>query len=297
MEPCDVVVVGCVGVDTNAYLPGPDVDLTAEGLLGPVVDAVGQAGGYSSRLFSALGRSTRLVASVGDDPLGGMVRRVLADDGVEAVLASDPHGTHRSVNLVTTDGSRRNVYDARGSSVVPHDLGAFEEAVAGARLVVFHLEDWCRALVPAAVASGAVVATDLQDVRDVDDPYRADFLRHADVVLLSGAHLADPEAAARVLAGRRPGRVVVVGLGADGCLAAVGEEVRRVPAVAAGDPVVDTNGAGDALAAGLLDALVLDGLDLAAALDRGQRLARRVCERRPVDGGAKPLPGRADLGA
>ncbi|HSL59817.1 MAG TPA: carbohydrate kinase family protein [Acidimicrobiales bacterium] len=292
MDPVEVVVVGCVGVDTNAYLPGADVDLRAEGLLGPVVDAVGQAGGYSARGFAALGRATRLVASVGDDPLGSMVRRVLAADGVDAVLAHDPLGTHRSVNLVTTDGARRNVYDARGSSVVDADPDALAPAFAGARLVVLHLEDWCRRLVPAAVASGAAIATDLQDVRDLADPYRADFVRHADVVFLSAAHLPDPEAAARSLAHERPGRVVVVGLGADGCLAARGDEVLRAPAIGGDAAVVDTNGAGDALAVGVLDALVLDGLDLTTALARGQRLARLTCERRPVDGAAKPLGGR-----
>jgi len=291
MDGADVVVVGCVGVDTAAYLPGARFDLGAEGILGPVVDAVGQAGGYSARGFAALGRSTRLVASVGADPLGEMVRRVLADDGVDAVLALDPLGTHRSVNLVATDGSRRNVYDARGSSQVEVDVAVLAGALTGARLVVLHLEDWCRRLVPAAVASGATIATDLQDVHDLDDPYRADFVEHADVVFLSAAHLADPDAAARSLAARRPGRVVVVGLGADGCLAVSGDELVRVGAVTDGEPVVDTNGAGDALAVGVLDALVLDRLDLGTALDRGQQLARQVCARRPRGGVGKVMPG------
>ena len=42
-------------------------------------------------------------------------------------------------------------------------------------------------------------------------------------------------------------------------------------------PVVDTTGAGDALAAGFLDGLLFSGLSGEASLHRGQVLARLVC--------------------
>jgi sugar/nucleoside kinase (ribokinase family) len=76
-----------------------------------------------------------------------------------------------------------------------------------------------------------------------------------------------------------------------GASPSAGTSLVRVGAVTDGEPVVDTNGAGDALAVGVLDALVLDGLDLGTALDRGQQLARQVCARRPRGGAAKAMPG------
>ncbi|HEX6386041.1 MAG TPA: hypothetical protein VF177_15330 [Anaerolineae bacterium] len=57
-EPFDVVVVGNVGVDTNVYLHGQDIDFTVEANFTENVDYVGQAGGYSSRGYAHLGKQT-----------------------------------------------------------------------------------------------------------------------------------------------------------------------------------------------------------------------------------------------
>jgi ribokinase len=68
---------------------------------------------------------------------------------------------------------------------------------------------------------------------------------------------------------------VVVSLGADGALWAAGDVLVHRPAHPA--VVVDTTGAGDAFAAGLLAAWLADpDVDPAAALDAGQALAADV---------------------
>ena len=54
----EVVVVGNVGVDTNVYLPGVDIDFSVESNFTQNIDYVGQAGGYSARGFAQLGRKT-----------------------------------------------------------------------------------------------------------------------------------------------------------------------------------------------------------------------------------------------
>lgn len=43
------------------------------------MDVVGQAGGYASRGFARLGRSTRCCGPLGEDPAGRMVRQELHD--------------------------------------------------------------------------------------------------------------------------------------------------------------------------------------------------------------------------
>jgi len=93
--------------------------------------------------------------------------------------------------------------------------------------------------------------------------------------LLTGC--ADPADAARALAGRHP--VAVVSLGADGALWCAGDVLVHRGAHPA--EVVDTTGAGDAFAAGLLAAWVAaDGHpDPAVALDAGLQRAAGVVGR------------------
>jgi hypothetical protein len=45
----DVVVVGNVGIDTNVYTHGEDINRSMESSFAENLDCVGQAGGYSSR--------------------------------------------------------------------------------------------------------------------------------------------------------------------------------------------------------------------------------------------------------
>jgi sugar/nucleoside kinase (ribokinase family) len=178
------------------------------------------------------------------------------------------------------DGSRRNWFDARASDEVSVDPVACRDALRGARLLHCHLDDWCRQLLPMARDEGLIISCDLQDALEVDDPYRADFVAAADVIFISAVNLADPPAVAHELAGRRTGRIVVVGAGAAGCLVAAGGRVAAHPAAQLPAPVIDTNGAGDTLAATFLASHVLQGLDIDAALWRAQLAARAICAQR-----------------
>ena len=123
-----------------------------------------------------------------------------------------------------------------------------------------------------------MVSVDLQDLHDVDDPYRRDFIAAADVVFVSSVHLADPRAALDAL--HRPGRLVVCGRGARGCAVRSDDGYREYEAVSLPEPVVDTTGAGDALAAGVLSAFVIDGRPIDEAVHRGQLAARWCCSHR-----------------
>jgi acarbose 7IV-phosphotransferase len=290
----DAVVAGCIGIDTNIYLYGHDIDWTVEANFTQNLDHVGQAGGYSSRLFVSLGCQTAFVGSVGRDPMGDLIRRELAGDGIEALLFDDPLGTHRSVNVMYADGRRKNFYDGRGQMDVQPDLDACRRLLARSRLVHVHLENWCRHLLPLARELGVVVSCDLQDVVDLDDPYRQDFVDGADILFLSCVNFPEPRAALEHLRRGRPGRIVVGGRGADGCVVADDAGIRYFPSVGLRDPVVDTNGAGDALAVGFLTSYVLGGGPVDEAVHRGQLAARHVCTRKAT---SSHLLTRAELDA
>jgi sugar/nucleoside kinase (ribokinase family) len=162
-------------------------------------------------------------------------------------------------------------------TMVP-DVEAWQPVLAGAKLIHFSIPNWARRVLPVAGAAGAVVSVDIQDVRDLDDPYRRDFVDAADVLFVSSAHLSDPRGALDAL--RRPGQIAVCTMGARGCAVRSDDGYREHAAAVLPAPIVDTNGAGDSLAAALLSAYVLDGRPLDEAVRRGQLAARWCCTTR-----------------
>ncbi|BDU71604.1 carbohydrate kinase family protein [Mesoterricola silvestris] len=281
----EVVVVGNVGIDTNVYLPGRDIDFKVEGHFTQDLDCVGQAGGYTSRGYARLGRATAFIGCVGDDFSGRFVREELERDGIDLRgLFLDPEGTGRSVNLMSPDGRRRNFYDGKGHMDLHPDPEAFRPILRGARLAHFHLPNWARTLLPAARSEGLVVACDLQDVGDPDDPYRQDFIREAQILFLSAANHRRPGPLLRGLLARNPRQIVVCGMGARGCALGAGGKVRYFPPVPSEIPVVDTNGAGDGLAVGFLVSHVLEGRSLEESILRGQIAARHTCGQKARSG-------------
>jgi sugar/nucleoside kinase (ribokinase family) len=278
LRDLDVAVVGNVGVDTNVYPYGDAIDWSVEANFTRNLDCVGQAGGYSSRGYARLGRRTAFVGYVGNDFCGRLVREELAGDGIDlSALFIDPAGTSRSVNFMYRDGRRKNFYDGGGHMALSPDPAACRDVLARARLAHFHLPNWARRLLPVARQLGVVVACDLQDVVSLPDAYRQDFIEAADVLFFSAVNHADPAPLVDALRAGRPDRLVVAGMGARGCALGTSEGVRLFPPADLDLPVVDANGAGDALAVGFLDAWALQGLPPEEAVRRGQIAARFKC--------------------
>lgn len=294
----EVVVIGNAGVDTNVYLPGADVDWSVEANFTENLDYVGQAGGYASRGYAQLGRSTAFIGHVGADAAGAMVREAFARDGIDQRgLFLDPTGTARSVNIMYRDGRRKNFYDGKAHASLRPDPDLCRRVLTGARLAHVHLADWARHLLPEARSLGLRIACDLQDVSDARDPYRQDFIRAADILFFSAANHADPAPLIRFFLDGRPERIVVAGLGAQGCVLGTREGITRYPPEPSDLPVVDTNGAGDSLAVGFLVSHVLEGRPLEECVRRGQLAARHCCALRATTDGlirAEELDRRAD---
>lgn len=274
----EVVVVGNIGIDTNVYLYGADIDWNREANFSDNRDYIGQAGGYAARGYARLGKRTAFIGHVGADALGGYIRETLARDAIDTrALFTDPAGTSRSVNIMYRDGRRKNFYDGKGHMTLQLDLSICGAVLDGARLAHVNLPNWGRSLLPLAREHGVVIACDLQDVTTLDDPYRADFLRWADILFFSAANQAGPQPLIEALLRENPARVIVAGMGKDGCALGTRQGIRYFPAVDLDLPVVDTNGAGDALAVGFLTSYVLDGYSLEDSARRGQIAARFTC--------------------
>jgi len=270
-----------VGIDTNVYLPGADIDFEVESNFTENLDCVGQAGGYSSRGDAQLGRRTAFIGYVGDDYQGQFVRREFARDGIDTTaLFIDPAGTGRSINFMYRDGRRKNFYDGKGHMTLQPDLDLCRTVLARARLAHFSIPNWARLLLPVARELGLTIACDIQDMVASDDPYRQDFIEQADVLFFSAVNQADPGPLIEAFLARNPAQIVVSGMGARGCALGTGKGVEYFPPVEMEAPVVDTNGAGDGLAVGFLTSYVLEGYSLEDSVLRGQIAARHTCTQR-----------------
>jgi acarbose 7IV-phosphotransferase len=277
-KPFDVVVVGNVGIDTNVYLNTDDVDFSVEANFSQDIDYVGQAGGYASRGYAALGLKTAFIGHVGEDFQGQFIRQVFKSDGINLEgLFIDPSGTSRSVNIMYRDGRRKNFYDGRGHMDLHPPYDICRRIFAGARLAHFNIPNWGRELLSIARDCGAKIAVDLQDIRDLHDPYRKDFIDAADLLFFSAANHGDPTALIEELMRWNPKQIILSGMGAEGCMLGATGEVRHFPALTINLPIIDTNGAGDSLAVGFLAAYLLEGCSLDEAVKRGQIAARYCC--------------------
>ncbi|MGW8318828.1 MAG: carbohydrate kinase family protein [Candidatus Promineifilaceae bacterium] len=274
----DVVVVGNVGIDTNVYLAGADIDFSVESNFTENLDYVGQAGGYSSRGFARLGKRTAFVGYVGDDYSGRFVRETLAGDGIDTSgLFVDPAGTSRSVNVMYRDGRRKNFYDGKGHMQLQPDLDICQAILSQASFAHFNIPNWARRLLPLAKNEGLTISCDIQDVVSPDDPYRQDFIAASDILFCSAVNHPDPEPLIRQFLQRKPEQVVVVGMGPKGCALGIKEGIRFFGPVEIEAPVIDTNGAGDGLAVGFLSSYLLDRYSLEDSILRGQIAARFSC--------------------
>ena len=292
-------MLGDVMVDVVARLSGP---------LAPGSDAPaairfhgGGSAGNTAAWLGAAGADVVLVGRVGDDDRGRGAGEELRALGVDARLAADhelPSGT--CVVLVGPDGERTMAPDAGANDALAEGDVTDDLLVEGDHLHVVGyalLRSGSRQAARAAMtrghAAGMTVSVDPSSSALLSE----EFLELAGEARLflpnaSEAHAltgeSAPERAARKLA-ERFGEVVVK-LGPEGALWTNGEEVLRAAAEPV-DAVVDSTGAGDAFAAGLLSARA-DGASTAEQLAAACKLAARAVTtagaRPPATPGARP---------
>ena len=280
-----VVVVGDVMADVVVTLSGP----LAAGSDTParIEHRGGGSGANVAAWLARAGARPVLYARVGDDPAGRGALAALAAEGVElrvTVDAERPTGT--CVVLVDRDGERSMLPD-RGANAalapapLPEDAAHVHVAGyvlldPGARPAALHALAEARRL-------GCLVSVDPASSAPLAEAGATAFLAwigRVDLLLPNAAEAAvltglwDPAEAARALAAHAD--EVAVTLGAEGALWSDGRTVEHVPAAPA--DAVDTTGAGDAFAAGLLAARTA-GASRRQALAAGAALAADAVRR------------------
>ncbi|MEV6693954.1 PfkB family carbohydrate kinase [Micromonospora sp. NPDC051196] len=283
----DLLVLGGLGVDIRVRVPALPLPVVDSVTVDPIDLRIGNTGAGVLLAAHALGLRVAVVDTLGADPAGDVVRAALARTDVHTVLAEEPGGTRRSVNLVDPAGRRMSLYDPRPSGgTAPFSVARLTALVQETTHVHLSIMNWVRDLLPALgglLTEGVGSSTDLHDW-DGHNPYHRPFAEVAELVLVSGVALGNRAAAVPTAAGDRAAampaaagdraaavptaagdraaavaaalapRPVLVTWGADGADLHLGGTVTRIPAATPPGSVVDTNGAGDAFAAGVIAA-------------------------------------------
>lgn len=245
--------------------------------------------------LKALGVDTALVACLGADDAAELDERTWTRLGVDLRYlrhTSDlPTGT--SIGLVDSDSQPRFIHTSGANALLTVDdldiqclvnEGAKVLHVAG----FFVLPGLMDGRLPEALAQaremGLMTSLDVVTSPRMDDPGTLwPCLPHLDIFLcneheawrLTGK--SDPKSAARILQ-ERGGNTVIIKLGAKGCWLQVSPQSQNGSSgriLASQVDVVDTTGAGDAFASGLI-AAILEGYPLQEACIAGNKAGGRI---------------------
>jgi sugar/nucleoside kinase (ribokinase family) len=232
---------------------GPDAEGAAETRVG----AGGQAANVAA-WASSLGAESRFVGKRGSDAAAELAAREVEDRGVE-LFGPVEHGRNGVVvSLVTTDGSRTMLTDRgvapflRAEELDVRWFAACEWLhLSGYSLLRRPIEEAAAKAAGAIQAQGGKISIDLASASGIEEYGAEKLLKRLELLAPDLVFANEGELAA--IGGEVPGRLVLK-RGADG-FTAEGTDYAALDA-----DVVDTTGAGDALAAGF----IVGGPELAA---------------------------------
>ncbi|MFJ8910686.1 ribokinase [Amycolatopsis sp. NPDC102389] len=246
---------------------------------GDTVLSPGGKGANTAVAAARLGADVALLGAVGDDPYGELLKRSLAESGVDTgPLRTSERPTGIAYITVTPDGENSILVSPGANSALrPEDVD-----LEGAEIVVLSLEiplETVEHAVAEAVEHGVKTVLNLSPAAELS----AKTLQGLDVLLVNeheAAFLLGGEADFPKLLDLGP-KAAVVTLGAKGAAVVTADGVAEVssPKVEA----VDTTGAGDAFAGALATSLV-KGEKLADAARRAVKVAAITVTRQ----GAQP---------
>jgi sugar/nucleoside kinase (ribokinase family) len=267
--------------------------------MGPGIEASGGSAGNTIAGVASFGGTAAFIGKVRNDVLGDIYKHDLKSMGVhfDTPVATEGASTARCLVLVTDDAQRTmNTFLGACVDLTRDDIDEALVASAGITYLEGYLFDppaakeaFRKASVIAHKA-GRKVALSLSDSFCVHR-YKDEFLdliaENIDILFANEAEITalygtgDVDAAADTLAAQV--EIAAITLGAEGSLLIRGDERVRVPAAPV-DKVVDTTGAGDLYAAGVLFGLSR-GLPLAECGRLGSIAAGEIISHY----GARPL--------
>jgi sugar/nucleoside kinase (ribokinase family) len=258
--------------------------------MGPAVEVSGGSCANTMAALASLGAKAAYVGKVQDDQLGEVFRHDIRASGVDFRTPPLDNGppTARSLIFVTRDAQRTMAtYLGACVELGPDDVDEAQVAAAGIVYLEGYLWDRpgakaaCLKAAEIAHRHGRKVALSLSDPFCVDR-WRAEFVdliaRHVDILIANEVEICslygvnELDQAADMVRGQV--KVAALTCSADGSMLVADGQTHRI-AAAPVDAVVDSTGAGDLYAAGLLYGLARD-LPLPACARLGSLAAAEV---------------------
>ncbi len=214
--------------------------------------------GYNlAKALTLLGNEVDFLSLIGRDDAGRLALNALQRERIPASGALERlEQTPQSVILYDSHGRRQIHTDLKDIQDQVYPPLQAEPALTGCDVAVLCNINFSRPLLVKAHRMGKPIATDVHAINHLEDDYNRDFMQFADILFMSHERLPlAPEEWLRAVLVRYPARIVVIGLGENGCLMGDRDtgEVCHIPAVNT-RPVQNTIGAGDALFAAFLHA-------------------------------------------
>ncbi len=293
----DVIVLGAAAIDhiaRVARLPGVDEIVFAE-------EYTRYAGGSGANIaagLAKLGRSVAFLGKTGDDEIGGWLLKEMNDSGIDTGAMTTVIGGKSASCFIALDEQGNRVIYALGGSALLENVDELDlPLIAGSRVMC--ISD---AYIPVAVAAAKAARNNGKTVFFIPGGLMVNHgLKDLDPILKNTNVLVVSRNEANILIGdcspseagislREAGaEVVVVTLGADGAICISEKGIEMVSAVKTS--VMDTTGAGDAFAAGLINAY-LDDLSRVDAVEMGSAMAAIKVSHFGATGG---LPNKLEL--
>jgi sugar/nucleoside kinase (ribokinase family) len=258
-----------------------------------VVVSPGGCGSNVAIGLCALGQPTALVGRIGSDDAARLVESYWQRAGVITSEVQRVEGvpTGTSVGLIDQDAQPRFIHTSGANKTLTAgaiDLeglardGAKSLHIAGFFVLPGVMDGGLAPVLAAAQGRGLLTSLDVVRSPRMADPMPLwSCLPHLDIFLCNAAEamrisgVDDPIEAGCALR-QRGARAVIVKLGREGCWLDDEENKLLIPAPQV-KVTVDTTGAGDAFAAGLIAAL-LEGMNLPDACIRGNRAGAKAVE-------------------
>ncbi len=278
-----LLVIGNANADEVVFLDGTLV--SGGHLSGRAVGVrLGGGGANAAVALARAGHTVTLWAAVGDDADATMLRDACRAHGLDTTgLRVVPGGTTNR-HLVLVDAAGERTLIAR-RTLAPDCAGVPPESHPANGMLVKTFNPALASTMAARLARGPVVAHAPPASADSGIGYWPASVWVTSASEMPAAWLADPWADARARGGAGL-RWLVITRGADGAEALARDGTRLTTPATPVERVVDTTGAGDVFAAGLLHALS-SGADMAGALLHAAAWAAHAVAHE----GSVPAPG------
>lgn len=246
-----IVVAGLINVETTVKIDSFPIEYTS--IAFPFFGIQSQASGVGLNIGKALtilGDKVKLLSMIGNDLSGAAVKNTLKNCGIDtSFILEKLSSTPQSVVLYDDIGKRQIYCDLKEIQDCSYDEDIFRKVIEDSSIVCLCNINFSRNLLKIAKDNNKLIATDVQVLGDIYDPYNSDYMRFANILFLSNENInGSIEDFVKGIIKEYNNDIIVVGLGSEGALLYVKKDnyMNRYKAIKIRE-VVNTIGAGDSL--------------------------------------------------